>query len=50
MRCFDSINRRYGQNAIRTALNITGNRSWSMRRRFLSPAYTTDLAGIPDVY
>ena len=39
MRCFDSINRRYGQNAIRTALNITGNRSWSMRRRFLSPAY-----------
>jgi DNA polymerase V len=50
MRCFDSINRRYGQNAIRTALNIPGSRSWSMRRRFLSPAYTTDLAGIPDVY
>lgn len=50
MRCFDTINQRYGQNTMRTALHLPGTRSWSMRRRFLSPAYTTDITGIPDVF
>lgn len=50
MRCFDTINERYGKNTMRTALHLPGTSPWSMRRKFLSPAYTTDITGIPDVF
>ncbi len=50
MACFDRINGRYGRDALRLGMSIGEGRSWRMRRRFLSPAYTTDIAGIPDVH
>ncbi len=50
MACFDRINGRYGRDALRLARSVGEGRAWRMRRRFLSPAYTTDIAGIPDVH
>lgn len=50
MRCFDSVAARYGAGVLRTAGNVLAPRAWNMRRRFLSPAYTTDVARIPEVY
>ncbi|MBN1616988.1 MAG: Y-family DNA polymerase [Spirochaetales bacterium] len=50
MRCFDQINSRYGRTMLRTGSHTTAERTWAMRRQFLSPAYTTDLAGIPEVH
>jgi len=50
MDCFDAINSRYGRNTLTLGPFSAGNRGWNMQRRFLSPAYTTDLAGIPEVH
>ncbi len=50
MRCFDSVTARYGQSILRTAGNVLAPRNWNMRRKFLSPAYTTDIARIPEVH
>ena len=50
MRCFDAVTARYGRDVLRTAANVLAPRAWNMRRRFLSPAYTTDVARIPEVY
>lgn len=50
MKCFDSINSRYGRNMLRMGVSQTGMRSWNMKRNFLSPAYTTDIKGIPEVH
>lgn len=50
MNCFDTVNSRYGRNMLRMGASILDPRAWNMRRRFLSPAYTTDLAGIPEVH
>jgi len=50
MRCFDAVTERYGQNVLRTGGNILSPRKWNMKRKFLSPAYTTDIARIPEVY
>ena len=50
MRCFDAVTARYGRNALHTGGTILSQRAWNMRRNFLSPAYTTDVARIPEVY
>lgn len=50
MNCFDSINSRYGRNMLRMGTGKRESKAWNMRRKFLSPAYTTDLAGIPEVH
>jgi DNA polymerase V len=50
MHCFDSINSRYGRSMLRLGAGKLEVRSWNMRRKFLSPAYTTDIAGIPEVH
>ncbi len=50
MGCFDELNGRYGRDALRMGATTLAARGWNMRRRFLSPAYTTDLAGIPEVH
>lgn len=50
MACLDSINGKYGRGSVGLALNTKKTAPWTMQRRFLSPAYTTDIAGIPRVY
>ena len=50
MGCFDEVNGRYGRDALRMGATTLASRGWNMRRRFLSPAYTTDLSGIPEVH
>ncbi len=50
MQCFDSVNSRYGRNMLRMGVGMLENRTWNMRRKFLSPAYTTDIKGIPEVH
>jgi len=50
MRCFDSVNERYGRNMLALGTSVLSLRKWNMQRNFLSPAYTTDLAGIPVVH
>lgn len=50
MGCFDEVNGRYGRDALRMGATTLASRAWNMRRRFLSPAYTTDLSGIPEVH
>lgn len=50
MRCLDTVNGKYGRNTLHLGASVTSRRDWSMQRRFLSPAYTTDLAGIPAVH
>lgn len=50
MKCFDSINARYGRNMLALGALSLKSRAWNMQRNFLSPAYTTDLSGIPAVY
>jgi DNA polymerase V len=54
MQAIDKINTRYGRGAIRQAAALPSGgpdkaASWTMRRAFLSPAYTTALADIPKV-
>lgn len=50
MGCFDAINGRYGRGTIRLGSAAFANRPWNMQRRFLSPAWTTDPASLPEVY
>lgn len=50
MNCFDEVNGRYGRDTLRMGVTNPSPRAWNMRRRFLSPAYTTDLTGIPEVH
>ena len=50
MRCFDAVTARYGRASLHTGGTILSGRAWNMRRNFLSPAYTTDVARIPEVY
>jgi DNA polymerase V len=50
MKCFDAINARYGRNMLALGALSLKARTWNMQRNFLSPAYTTDLSGIPAVY
>ncbi len=50
MNCFDSVNARYGRNMLRMGIALRDNRAWKMKRKFLSPAYTTDISGIPEVH
>ncbi|HKL85708.1 MAG TPA: Y-family DNA polymerase [Treponemataceae bacterium] len=50
MNCLDSINDRYGRGSVRLALNTQKASTWAMQRRFLSPAYTTDISAIPTVH
>lgn len=51
MSTVDAINRRMGRNAIGSAAAGVGSRkSWLMRRRHLSPAYTTRWCDIPIVH
>ena len=50
MKCFDAVNDRYGRNALALGASVLSPRKWNMQRKFLSPAYTTDLAFIPEVH
>jgi hypothetical protein len=57
MKSFDEINQRYGRAAISIgtsglAQKVDGGgfAPWEMKREFLSPAYTTSLAGLPGVF
>lgn len=50
MRCFDEINSRYGRNTLRVGTGRSDSRRWAMQRRFLSPAYTTDVRSLPEVH
>jgi DNA polymerase V len=52
MNAFDEINRRYGRNALHTAVSDLGKQDkskWRMRREMVSPAYTTKLSDVPSV-
>lgn len=48
MECFDHINGKYGSRTLFMGAKGVGG-SWNMKREHLSPAYTTDLGGIPKV-
>ncbi len=50
MQCFDEINSRYGRNTLRVGTGRSDSRRWTMQRRFLSPAYTTDVRSLPEVH
>lgn len=50
MDCFDDITRRYGRDVLHMGASVLKPRTWNMRRRFLSPAYTTDIRAIPEVH
>lgn len=41
---------RYGRGSLLSGMQAPELRARSLKRRFLSPAYTTDLSGIPDVF
>lgn len=49
MNCFDAINRKYDSQKLFIGTRGIG-REWSMKRQFLSPAYTTNINDIPKVY
>ena len=52
MNTFDAINRRYGRNALHTAVSDLAKKDalqWRMRREMVSPAYTTKLSDVPRV-
>jgi DNA polymerase V len=48
MKCFDSINNRYGAGAINIA-SAGQTEKWNMKRHFLSPQYTTNWRDIPKI-
>jgi len=56
MEAFDRINERYGRGTVKLACGLTGKKladsenPWLMRRDYLSPRYTTNIAEIPLVY
>ncbi|ULQ59553.1 Y-family DNA polymerase [Brucepastera parasyntrophica] len=50
MKCFDTINGRYGRNMLHLGYTVPERRPWNMSRKFLSPAYTTNIRDIPKVY
>jgi DNA polymerase V len=55
MQTFDTINNRYGRGTIKLATGLLGKKpqdeetaaAWQMRRDYLSPCYTTNIAEIP---
>jgi DNA polymerase V len=57
MAAFDEINSRYGRGTLRLGTSALTAKSdtdtiapWEMKRELLSPAYTTRLADLPEVY
>jgi DNA polymerase V len=58
MRCFDTINGKYGRGTIRMGASDMAKKiaamddqmPWVMKRDYLSPQYTTRLADVPKVY
>ena len=48
MNCIDAINHRYGRDTVKHAA-IGIEQQWSMRREFLSPAYTIDWNALPKI-
>lgn len=48
MSCMDSINKRYGSDTLQLAGQGI-NRSWAMKRQFLSPQYTTRWRDLPKI-
>lgn len=48
MKCYDSLNHRYGSGTIEVAA-AEKNDKWAMRRNFLSPNYTSKWAEIPKI-
>ncbi len=49
MECIDQINHRYGRDTLRLAAQGI-EQKFAMRRRFLSPQYTTRLCDLPKIY
>jgi hypothetical protein len=54
MQSFDHINERYGRGTIKLATDLLGKKPqdeaaapWNMKRDYLSPCYTTNIAEIP---
>jgi DNA polymerase V len=54
MQTFDAINTRYGRGTIKLATGLIGKKpqdeeeaAWQMKRDYLSPSYTTNIAEIP---
>jgi hypothetical protein len=54
MQSFDAINERYGRGTIKLATGLLGKKPQSnealpfqMKREYLSPCYTTNIAEIP---
>jgi DNA polymerase V len=54
MQSFDQINERYGRGTIKLATGLLGKKPqdeeaapWNMKREYLSPCYTTNIAEIP---
>jgi len=48
MKCFDSINKRYGAGSINVA-SAGQTEKWNMKRHFLSPQFTTNWRHIPKI-
>jgi DNA polymerase V len=48
MKCYDSINHRYGNGTVEVAAAGQQDK-WQMRRNFLSPSYTTKWRDIPKI-
>ena len=49
MNTMDSLSERYGRSALVLAKGIDSNGDWQMKRRMLSPCWTTRIADIPKV-
>ncbi len=50
MECLDELNSRYGRGTLRLGSSARAPGGWGMQRRFLSPAYTTDIRALPEVH
>jgi len=48
MHCYDGVNNRYGNDALKVAAEGM-NEKWHMRREFLSPSYTSKWRDIPKI-
>jgi len=56
MKAFDTINDRYGRGTLKLGCGLAGQKPlddstpWEMKRAYLSPRYTTNIADIPVAY
>lgn len=50
MECFDALEKKYGRDILHVGSSTLLPRAWNMKRKFLSPAYTTDVRALPEVH